>query len=215
MNKTIFDWEQIQHNTLLLAEEIRASTLDLEDIELVCISRGGLFVGGLLSYALGIRKVHCVSIASYEEEGSSTQSKIRSVTEFLPSVDRSKTFLFVDDINDTSETFKFIKAQSNQIGLQHTYFATTFHKNRQSNLKPDFYGKQLPPDSWVVFPWDDLSLKVESKQNQERINAKEDLKKFLGPTLARAQQHITFNNRLESIGASATLLKSDTSSVEE
>lgn len=158
MNKTVFDWEQIQHYTLLLAEEIKQKVPDIRDVELVCISRGGLFIGGLLSYALNMRKVHCVSIASYNEEGSSTQSKIQSLTEFLPSVDKTKTFLFVDDINDTSETFKFIKAQSKNIGLQYTYFATTFHKIRSSNLTPDFYSKVLHSDSWVVFPWDNFSI---------------------------------------------------------
>lgn len=154
--QTIISWDQIEYSTTILASKISKVFENNKDLHLVCVSRGGLFIGGLLSYALGLKHVHCVAVSSYKVENSNKQSSLECLTDFLPTADRSKTYLFVDDINDTSETYRFLKNQCAQRGLK-MWFATTFHKARSTNLTPDFYGAELPADAWVVFPWDKFS----------------------------------------------------------
>ena len=156
MNKLIIDHKTLEQDTLVLAEKLAKGLLVDANVELVCISRGGLFIGGIISYALKIKDIHCVSVESYKSDKLNDNQQIISRTPFLPKVDKSKTYLFVDDINDTSQTYRFIKQQCEQLGIMQ-YFATTYHKSRSTNLLPDYIGREVHPDSWVVFPWDSLS----------------------------------------------------------
>ena len=155
MTKLIIDHKILEQDTLVLAEKLAKGILVDRDVQLVCISRGGLFIGGILSYALNIKDIHCVSIESYKSDKLNDNQGIVSRTPFLPQVDRSKTYLFVDDINDTSQTYAFIKDQCDQLGIMQ-YFATTYHKLRNNNLTPDYIGRAIDGDCWVVFPWDNL-----------------------------------------------------------
>lgn len=155
MNKLIIDHKTLEQDTLVLAEKLVKGLLVDNNVQMVCISRGGLFIGGILAYALNIKDVHCVSIESYKSDNPGDNQGIVSRTPFLPGVDKSKTYLFVDDLNDTSQTYAFVKQQCEKIGIMQ-YFATTYHKPRLDNLLPDYIGKEINPDSWVVFPWDNL-----------------------------------------------------------
>lgn len=157
MNKNYINWNQFEADTLELAEQLKQ--LIKPSTELVAVSRGGLFTAGIISYALNLKDVHCVSLESYSENKDGANHQVVSRTSFLPDVIinkqkyREKMLLVVDDINDTSNTYRYIKDQfeANNLNL---IFATTYHKDRDNNLFPDCYGRKLPAEQWVVFPWD-------------------------------------------------------------
>jgi uncharacterized protein len=151
MTKLLIDYKTLEKDTLLLVRKIKKYIS--KDTQVVCISRGGLFIGGLLSYALDMRDIHCVSIESYKSDALNDNQGIRSRTPFLPNIDKTKTYLFVDDLNDTSQTFSFIKDKCEQLGISF-YFATVYHKLRDNNMMPNFIGRDIASDCWVVFPWD-------------------------------------------------------------
>ncbi len=161
-DKFYVTYDELQAGTLQLAEKLAKSDLITKDTQLVCISRGGLFIGGILSYALGLKSVHCVSLESYTEEKNHGNEEVRNLTPFLPtessyaSVHRQQyQWLVVDDINDTSQTYEYVIERMTELGLDFQ-FATTYHKKRDNNLSPDFIGVELPSDCWVVFPWDNM-----------------------------------------------------------
>ena len=127
----------------------------LESTNLICLSRGGLFVGGLVSYALNMKKVYNISVESYEEDSMDSNVEVKLLTPF-PVLDPSQKYLVVDDLNDTSETYRFISRQMIKYDCPDWNFATVYHKQRKGNDVPDFYGTLMPADSWIVFPWDRL-----------------------------------------------------------
>ena len=155
MSKLVIDYKTLEQDTLVLAERLAKSGLIGPSLQVVCISRGGLFVGGLLSYALNLKNIHCVSIESYEEDKAGTNHNIVCRTPFLPAADKNFDYLFIDDLNDTSQTYQYVKNKCDELGLIQ-YFATTYHKVRNNNLLPDYYGREVDSDSWIVFPWDNL-----------------------------------------------------------
>lgn len=154
--KIYLSWQDLEQDTKTLAERVVGILPDLNDIELVCISRGGLFIGGLLSYMLNLKRVHCVSVQSYTDDALDCNAKIQLLTDFLPTAPKDKAYLFVDDVNDTSTTYAFIKEACAARGLM-CYFGSTYHKRRDNNLLPDCFGKEQPEDAWLVFPWDNLA----------------------------------------------------------
>lgn len=176
--KTTIGYELLAVHSMLLANEIKK--ISLENVELVCISRGGLFVGGLLSYLLNIKKVHTVCLESYGEDNSNQGKEVISLTPFLPGLlDKSKTYLFVDDVNDTSKTFQYIRQQA-EILQFNMKFAVIYHKTRDNNLQPDFKAKDVPSDAWLEFPWDitkqeyeqrDFSFDRWKKMTKERVHS--------------------------------------------
>ena len=147
---TKISYETLLADMSILAQRIAKS--NLKDIELVCISRGGLFVGGMLSYLLDIKKVHCVCLESYNSDNSNKGKDVTALLPF-PNLDPKTTYLFVDDVNDTSKTFQYITNTCNSLGVSFL-FATVYHKARSNNLMPDYFGKELPADAWIEFPWD-------------------------------------------------------------
>jgi len=151
MSKLSLSWSEYERSSKEMCRSIRNNLQDMQNVELVCISRGGLFVGGYVSYYLGIKIVHCVCLESYSDIDN-TQKTVSNLTPFLPNASREKLYLFVDDVNDTSETFKYIKDQCNTRSLDFR-FATVFHKNK-NNIKPDYIGNEIDGNLWLEFPWD-------------------------------------------------------------
>lgn len=150
-------WNSLQEDTQFLAEEIRKSGYVDEDTQLVCVSRGGLFIGGLLSYALNLKDIYCISLESYTKEENGANEEIICRTPFLPGINHvgrtPSSWLIVDDINDTSKTRRYIDKQCKRLKIDYR-FATTYNKVRPNNIHPDFVGKELDANCWVVFPWD-------------------------------------------------------------
>lgn len=161
MDKYHIDYHTLEQDTLALAEKISKADILTSDTQLVCVSRGGLFTGAILSYALNLKDVYCVSLESYVKEENGGNEEVVCRTPFLPHLDgpygitksEKRPYLVVDDINDTSNTYMYISREMHKLNLNLT-FATTYHKPRDNNLTPDFYGKEIPAESWVVFPWD-------------------------------------------------------------
>lgn len=149
---TKIDYATLEKDTIALAQKIKLVYSDLSNIELVCISRGGLFVGGLLSYLLEIKKTHTICLESYDSSNSNTGKEVVELLPFKPSQSSTTTYLFVDDVNDTSKTFQYVKELCSARKMDFI-FATTYHKLKD-NLKPHFYGRELPDHAWIEFPWD-------------------------------------------------------------
>lgn len=163
MDKYHIDYHTLEQDTLALAEKIAKADILTNDTQLVCVSRGGLFTGAILAYALNLKDVYCVSLESYVEEENGGNAEVVCRTEFLPQLLEDdpvreelhkKKWLVVDDINDTSNTYRYIQNWFVERTNVQMHFATTYHKPRETNLTPDFYGQEISAESWVVFPWD-------------------------------------------------------------
>jgi len=68
----------------------------------------------------------------------------------------SQKVLFVDDINDTSDTFKYIddSMKSNRSNLIFDYKFASLYERVSASIESDYVGKVYTSDDWLVFPWE-------------------------------------------------------------
>lgn len=156
-NKIHISYDELQRDTIQLALIIQ-DTLDLSNVELVCVSRGGLLVGGILSYALGLKNAHCVSLESYYADENNAKNPVACLTPFLPAVDKTKTYLFIDDLVDSGDTMQFIQTHCQENGIQ--YKTAAIYKKEHAS--PDLCFKTYKSDAWLVFPWDTMEEEMDS-----------------------------------------------------
>lgn len=144
-------YEQLQEDIFQLARKIQKE-LDLSKVDLVSISRGGLFVGGLLSYLLELKRNRVICLESYQDNHSGANPFMKEILDLDQNLDSSRVYLFVDDVNDTGQTCGYIKDKMKHKGLE-AYFASVYNKTH-TKTAPDFFGRELLGDAWIEFPWD-------------------------------------------------------------
>ncbi|MCL4365257.1 MAG: hypothetical protein M1569_00100 [Candidatus Marsarchaeota archaeon] len=118
---------------------------------IVYIERGGMVIGRLLSDALGVKRVAGINASYYRGIGKKAHSV--SVGE-VPRLGRKGGYLLlVDDIADTGKTLKKVSARIARRHGGKVLTCTVFYKPR-SEVRPDFYVKEIGNDRWIVFEYE-------------------------------------------------------------
>lgn len=79
---------------------------------------------------------------------------------FAYSVPENSNILFVDDIVDTGKTLKEFYNNCEQFLEKHPtlqYKSAALYYKPRTIIKPEIYMQEVPDDTWVVFPWEDVS----------------------------------------------------------
>ena len=135
-------WGQFVSDVETLAIKIQESNRQFESM--IAVTRGGLFVAGLLSYRLNIQAVDTIGVYSY----TAPSLKNKPIVFKYPSQFPSGQVLVVDDLEDSGDTLQCIAP----LFAKATYAAVYKKGDKPSLLS--FYGRELPGKEWVVFPWD-------------------------------------------------------------
>lgn len=130
---------------------------------IVCIARGGLIPGAMLSHILGVDDLRVIRVASYTNEHIKKEDGYLMFTNPATGLQLDEDeftrlynwghVLIVDDILDTGATMKRIHEL-----VPDAFTLTLFHKKptteelEESGV--DFPGYILPADKWAVFPWE-------------------------------------------------------------
>ncbi|MEQ8332459.1 xanthine phosphoribosyltransferase [Nisaea sp.] len=115
---------------------------------IVAITRGGLVPAAVVARELNIRIIDTVSVASYGVDGS---DKERGTVKLMKNSDFAGDgtgWLIVDDLVDTGETAKAVRAM-----LPNAHFATVYAKPAGRPLV-DTFVTEVSQDTWIHFPWD-------------------------------------------------------------
>lgn len=146
--KINFNIEDMQFALLDITKQIQSSTWMPEVI--LSINRGGCVPGVYLSHAIKIpHKVIDVQLRDSNNKPNLDVLK--------HSINRYKTILIIDDINDTGATFNFIK--NNIIDKSKKVRYAVLVDNISSDFRVDYKGKVIDKSetpSWVVFPWEKI-----------------------------------------------------------
>lgn len=113
---------------------------------IVCISRGGLPVGVMLSEILR-KPLGVISVQSYRGKRPGRMRFDGRISAVVPVKGR---ILLVDDLVDTGRTLKATKKYLLRFGEVRT--AVVFRK-LCSKFVPDYFVKWMPEDRWIVFPY--------------------------------------------------------------
>mgnify|MGYP005674917629 FL=1 len=134
-------WEELHRTSKALAWRL----LELGPFEgLVAVTRGGLVPAAIVARELEIRLIDTACMESYhgQERG---QVKILKEAGLA---DNGKSWLIVDDLVDTGETYKALRAL-----LPKAHFATVYAKPAGRPLV-DTFVTEVSQDTWIFFPWD-------------------------------------------------------------
>ncbi len=119
----------------------------------VAIARGGLPVGGAISYALGVKGVGTMNVEFYTDVDKRLPAPIILPplldTEYMNGL----KVLIADDVADTGETLALVKG----LMAQHAGEVRTvvLFAKPTSIIEPDYVWKRT--DKWITFPWSALS----------------------------------------------------------
>lgn len=139
-------WEELHRTSKALAW--RLSELGPFD-GIVAVTRGGLVPAAIVARELAIRIIDTVGVASYGggEKSDQEQGRINVLKECRIAGDGTG-WLIVDDLVDTGETAKAVRAM-----LPRAHFATVYAKPAGRPLV-DTYVTEVSQDTWIHFPWD-------------------------------------------------------------
>lgn len=118
----------------------------------VAVARGGLPVGGALSYALGTKGVGTLNVEFY----TGIDERLPAPVVLPPLLDTDAMaglrVLIADDVADTGETLALVK----ELMAQHAGEVRTavLYAKSRSIIEPDYVWKRT--DQWITFPWSAL-----------------------------------------------------------
>ena len=140
-------WDQIYELLLNLANRVRRSGFKPDVI--VGVSRGGWPPARVISDLLENPRLANVTAEFYigvaETKGKPVITQPVSVSV------RGKKVLVVDDVADTGESLRLVRAHLGEQGATEVRIATIYYKP-WSVVIPDYYEKET--SSWIVFPWE-------------------------------------------------------------
>ena len=134
-------WEELHRTSKALAWRL----LELGPFEgLVAVTRGGLVPAAIVARELEIRLIDTACMSSYngQERGQVEILKKASLA------GDGEEWLIVDDLVDTGETYKALRAL-----LPKAHFATVYAKPAGRPLV-DTFVTEVSQDTWIFFPWD-------------------------------------------------------------
>ena len=147
-------WEELHRTSKALAWRL-VETGPFDGI--VAITRGGLVPAAIVARERGVRLIDTICISSYgAEDVRSDQDQGRlKVLKPLTSLGDGKGWLIVDDLVDTGETARAVRAM-----LPAAHFATDYAKPAGRPMV-DTFVTEVSQDTWIYFPWDTEPRPVE------------------------------------------------------
>jgi xanthine phosphoribosyltransferase len=134
-------WEELHRTSKALAWRL----LELGPFEgIVAVTRGGLVPAAIVARELEIRLIETACISSYH---GSDQGEL-AVLKDAPSAGDGTGWLIVDDLVDTGETARALRAM-----MPKAHFATVYAKPAGRPLV-DTFVTEVSQDTWIFFPWD-------------------------------------------------------------
>ena len=173
-------WDQIYELLLNLANKVRKAGFKPDVI--VGVSRGGWPPARVMSDLLENPKIANVTAEFYVGVAETKGKPV--ITQPVSVPVRDKKVLVVDDVADTGESLRLVRAHLGEQGASEVKIATIYYKP-WSVVIPDYYEKETR--SWIVFPWErkETVRKVVEKYKREGKPVDEAKEKLVNSGLNR------------------------------
>ncbi len=140
-------WDQFHRDSRALAWRLSGVG---QFAAIVCITRGGLVPAAIVARELGIKLIETVCVSSYAHTSQGELTVLKNVAPDIVacSAGQGASVLIVDDLVDTGQTAKIVRAV-----LPRAHFATVYAKPMGRPLVDTFI-TEVSQDTWIYFPWD-------------------------------------------------------------
>lgn len=139
MEKKYYSWDQFFTDSRKIYERIG------EEFDcIVGISRGGIFLAGVMSQFMDNHNVYLVSY-----KGGGEGNDIKKIKNIHPDLCHKK-ILLVDDLSDKGHTLE--KVKTDLVLLENEVIVATLHCKPGTKLVPDHYASK--ETAWMVYPWE-------------------------------------------------------------
>ena len=144
-------WDEYHQSIELLAEKISTSKWEFNQI--ICIARGGLRVGDILSRIFD-RPLAIISASSYTDERKRGQLSIGNQIAMTTNKLGSRVLL-VDDLVDSGVTLEQVNTLLRQVHpeIEALKTAVIWYKSRSIHT-PDYYTTYLADNPWIHQPFE-------------------------------------------------------------
>ena len=116
---------------------------------IVSVTRGGLVPAAIVARELDVRLIETICVASYDHVRQGALRLLKGVAADVTAIaGGGGRVLIIDDLVDTGETAKVIRAL-----LPKAHYATVYAKPMGRALV-DTFVTEVPQDTWIYFPWD-------------------------------------------------------------
>ena len=149
-DREVLDWDLFGTAIRELAQAVADSGFAPDVV--VAVARGGLPVGGAMSYALGTKAVGTLNVEFY----TGVDERLAEPQVLPPLLDTDALHglraLVVDDVADTGETLALVQ----RLIAAHCEQARTavLYAKSRSVVDPDYVWRRT--DRWITFPWSAL-----------------------------------------------------------
>jgi len=153
----VVTWEQLHRDARTLSASLIGRRFD----GIVAVTRGGLIPAAIVARELECRLVESISVISYAGEAGT--ASVPRIVKAAPAAGDGTGFLVVDDLVDSGETARMVRA-----ALPRAHFACLYAKPAGKPFTDDFVA-EVPQDTWILFPWDTAPLFVPPLARQGEI----------------------------------------------
>ncbi len=158
--KLIIDWNEYNRSIDRLAIQISESGFKPSFI--ICIARGGLRVGDILSRIFNV-KCGYLGVESYTAEKDNQIANKQNELTFArdlstTSRDYGENILITDDLIDTGvtleKTLSWLKSHKDFKDKKINFKSAVLYKKEKSNFMSDYIVHNLKYNPWIVFPYE-------------------------------------------------------------
>ena len=145
-DREVLTWERFGTAARELAAQVVADGFTPSIV--ISVARGGLVLGGAMTYALGVKLADAINVEFYTDVHETLSDPVLLSpmldTEFIV----GRRVLVVDDVVDTGRTARIVREM-----VPRAHFATIYAKPA-GREQVDTFITEVSQDTWILFPWD-------------------------------------------------------------
>lgn len=148
-DKEVLTWEGFGRASRELAQAVADS--GFQPTIIIAVARGGLTLGGALTYALGVKLTDAINVEFYTDVNETLPDPVLLAPMLDTESIAGQRILVADDVADSGRTLGLVIKLLRGFGAD--VRSAVLYAKPSTIVQPDFVWKAT--DQWIVFPWSD------------------------------------------------------------
>lgn len=146
-DKEVLTWERFGTAARELAAQVVADGFTPSIV--ISVARGGLVLGGAMTYALGVKLADAINVEFYTDVEQTLPDPVLLAPMLDADAIRDQQLLVVDDVVDSGRTLALVLKLLRGFGADAR--SAVLYTKPQSVVAADYVWAET--DKWIVFPW--------------------------------------------------------------